>query len=53
MKENFKGYTKFSNKDWLLDFIFIVKHFRHELNTKLIGKHTFAHEGYSVVRHET
>ena len=52
MKEKYKDFTQFSCKDWFSDFAFMVNLFRHmnELNTKLMGKGTFAHEMYSVVK---
>ena len=52
MKEKFKGFTQFFKKDWFLkNFELMVDLFRHmnKLNTKLMGKVTFAHEMYSVV----
>ena len=50
MKEKYKDFTQFSNKHWYSDFAFIISWFRpmNKLNTKLMGKETFAREMFYV-----
>ena len=45
-------FPQFENTEWLSDFAFMVDLFGHmnELNTKLLGKDTFAYELYFVVK---
>ena len=52
MKSKQNDFPQFKQTDWLSDFAFMVDLFVHmnEVNTKLLGKHTFAHELYFVVK---
>ena len=47
-----KDYPQLKQSEWLSDLAFTVDLFEHmnELNTKLRGKGTFAHEMYSTVK---
>ena len=52
MKEKDKDYPQLKQSEWLSDLAFAVDLFEHmnELNIKLQGKGTFAHEMYSTVK---
>ena len=52
MKGKDKDYPQLKQSEWLSDLAFAVDLFEHmnELNTKLQGKGTFAHEMYSTVK---
>ena len=52
MKGKDKDYPQLNQSEWLSDLAFAVDLFEHmnELNTKLQGKGTFAHEMYSTVK---
>ena len=51
MKGKDKDYPQLKQSEWLSDLAFAVDLFEHmnELNTKLQGKGTFAHEMYSML----
>ena len=52
MKGKDKDFPQFKQTEWLSNLAFAVDLFEHmnELNTKLQGKGTFAHEMYSIVK---
>ena len=52
MKGKDKDFPQLKHTKWLSDLVFAVDLFEHmnELNTKLQGKGTFAHEMYSIVK---
>ena len=52
IKRKDKDYLQLKQSEWLSDLAFAVDLFEHmnELNTKLQGKGTFAHEMYSTVK---